>query len=340
MGFKERVDMGSKAENKTLKTKFAEFKELMRIYVPEEQGAFSFLKHAVLFLYHKKKYLCMKNEYFAYRLFEKDPNVKKEYVPSLFYYSQYVKRLNSDEACSITVSKPKINSLFPEFTHRDWVNCVTCSLDDLQAFLDKHEVFMQKPLDGQSGHDVTKRHREEIVNIEKALEQWRADGFMLEEVIVEEASLAAYNPDSLNTIRVCTIRDKNCNYEVINAAFRMGRKGCCVDNFDGGGIAAKIDFDSGKVVAPAVNGRGQCYEYHPDSGLRIVGLVIPKWNEIKEAALLCARKLPGNCVAWDFCVNSRGEVTMIEANSAPSIDFMQLTEGHGFASILKRGIRE
>ena len=327
-------------KKKNIFARYRDFRNMQRVCLPNEGDFFSFLKHYRLFLYNRRKFKFMKQEDFEYKLYEMDDSDKLEYVPGRLYPSRYVRRLNSDEACSITVSKPKINSLFPELLHRDWVDCTTCTQAELEAFLGKHATFIQKPVDGQSGHDVSKRRTEEITDTAQALAWWRKEGFMLEEIIVEDPTLAAYNPDSLNTIRVCTIRNKDGNYDIINAAFRIGRKGKCVDNFDGGGIAAKIDFDSGEVVAAAVNGMGQRFERHPDSGIPSIGAMIPKWDEIKDTAVRSAQKLPGRCVAWDFCVNSNGEVTLIEANSAPSIDFMQLVEGYGFASLLDRYVAE
>ena len=55
--------------------------------------------------------------------------------------------------------------------------------------------------------------------------------------------MSQFNPDTVNTIRVLTYRDK-----VISAAVRFGGKGSFVDNTAKGGVAISIGKDLGIPV--------------------------------------------------------------------------------------------
>lgn len=91
-----------------------------------------------------------------------------------------------------------------------------------------------------------------------------------------------------------------------------------VDNVDCGGMAARIDIDSGMLKTVGADKQGNTFDKHPMTGAPIVGFTIPYWEEAKQMCLDAAQKVPQmRFVAWDVAVTEKGPV-FIEGNSFPS----------------------
>ena len=146
---------------------------------------------------------------------------------------------------------------------------------------------------------------------------------MLVEQCIEECDeLKAFHPQSLNTLRVVTIanREKAC---VFSGVFRTGVGKSVVDNSHQGGVSAQINVIDGIVETDGANTRGERFSEHPDSGIAIKGFRIPQWNAIVETCCEAAKLTDNPITGWDVVVNSDGEVELIEANYGPDMDMMQ-----------------
>ena len=91
-----------------------------------------------------------------------------------------------------------------------------------------------------------------------------------------------------------------------------------MDNVDCGGMAARIDLESGKLLTVGADKAGNTYTKHPITGTDIIGFTIPYWEEAKKMCLEAAQKVPQmRFVAWDVAITPNGP-TFIEGNSFPS----------------------
>jgi len=134
---------------------------------------------------------------------------------------------------------------------------------------------------------------------------------------------------TVNTIRFITMRDINThNFKVFFAVQRIGtEKTIPVDNGSKGGLVSKIDLETGELSEARCLKTLDSYEVHPDSGNPIKGVVIPKWNEIKEEVLGVANKMPYmDFIAWDLLITEDG-VSVIEANTSSGVNIIQLWGG-------------
>ena len=66
-------------------------------------------------------------------------------------------------------------------------------------------------------------------------------------------------------------------------------------------VSALIDAETGVIYTDGADKKGHTYECHPDSGIRVKGFQIPKWDEavsmVKEAAMM----IPDNhYCGWDL----------------------------------------
>ncbi len=316
-----------------LKSRFDSFYAMLQEHEPDETSGISVLKHIIKLSIYQKKYRCNKNEYFNYKLYKKTPEEISEYAMENGFVTRYITRLNSEEAIYLTSNKNVFIRKFPQYVNRDWLVPAEAKYADFELFASKHPECIAKPLDGQSGDGVYVMQFPEKSEWETFFAQLQKENLILEERLTQEASLAEFNPDSVNTIRLVTLR-RGEEIELVMSALRIGRKGKCADNVGAGGMIAKVDFASGIVTGAAMD-KNNRYEIHPDSGKRIVGFQVPCWQEIKEVTMACALEMPGDFVAWDLAVNGQGQVVLIEANSAPDIMYIQVAEGRGFAKLLK-----
>mgnify|MGYP004492367409 CR=1 FL=1 len=139
---------------------------------------------------------------------------------------------------------------------------------------------------------------------------------ILEEIVVQHPDMAKLCPTSVNTCRIATLLgDKKQG--IVYAFLRIGN-GKVMDNVDCGGMAARIDLESGKLLTVGADKQGNTYEKHPMTGTPIVGFTIPYWEEAKAMCLEAAQVVPQmRFVAWDVAITPNGP-TFIEGNSFPS----------------------
>ena len=135
-------------------------------------------------------------------------------------------------------------------------------------------------------------------------------------------------PDCLNTVRVVTMKDEY-GWFLVGAAHRFGtmRSGV-VDNFSKGGLAARVDIDTGRmgVAKSALRYRERTdHKFHPDTGSRIDGVMVPNWSEVCEQALQLSALFPSLVhIGWDLAVTERG-VVCVEGNAyLPNPNVLQL----------------
>src|SRR5690606_22602192 len=85
---------------------------------------------------------------------------------------------------------------------------------------------------------------------------------VVQEKIEQSKLMSKFNPDSINTIRVCLLKVDG-DFQVINASLRMGKDGS-LDNETAGGIVCNI-FTDGKLNSYAVDKQCRKFKEHPNT---------------------------------------------------------------------------
>lgn len=149
---------------------------------------------------------------------------------------------------------------------------------------------------------------------------------------VESAPYAgALYPGSVNTLRVLTLWDPEAGEPFVAAAAqRIGSsRSAPVDNFHAGfgGLSAAVDLEQGRLgPAAALDRTGSVgrFSAHPETGVRIEGVVVPHWCETRRTTLELAAALPQYpYVGWDLVVTEQGPV-FLEGNSPPGTRVWQV----------------
>ena len=230
-----------------------------------------------------------------------------------------VRRMNDKAYWHFFDDKTQFNTLFKEYIPRKWLLITDdTTLEALSALTEGQTQLIGKPLEGSSGQGILKFTEADWAEgpaMFKALLLEKNIG-ILEEIVMQHPEMSKLCPTSVNTCRIATLLgDKQQG--IVYAFLRIGN-GKVMDNVDCGGMAARIDLDSGKLLTVGADKQGNTYTNHPITGTPIVGFTIPYWEEAKAMCLEAAQKVPQmRFVAWDVAITPDGP-TFIEGNSFPS----------------------
>ncbi|WP_213999927.1 sugar-transfer associated ATP-grasp domain-containing protein [Arsukibacterium sp.] len=143
--------------------------------------------------------------------------------------------------------------------------------------------------------------------------------YIIEKYLQQHPDLAAFNPSSLNTLRVWIGKTTDGSPKIIAIYLRVGRSGQLIDNKAAGGFGVSIDMDSFKTVMllPPDN-NDHCYHNHPDSGENMIDRQLPFKQEVVALAERVISILPNTrFVGLDIALTPEQPV-IIEFNFAPT----------------------
>ncbi|MCI5847439.1 MAG: hypothetical protein MRZ98_07315 [Clostridiales bacterium] len=230
-----------------------------------------------------------------------------------------VRRMNDKAYWYLFDDKSTFNNLFKNEVGRGWLKIGDdISLDDFKAFLAKYPDIIAKPLEGSSGVGIERFTSQHWQGHEADFLQELKDKQIgiIEERVIQHPKMMEMCPTSVNTIRIATLLgDKKQG--IVYAFLRIGT-GNVMDNVDQGGMAARVDLASGKLLTVGADKKGNTYMEHPITHTPIIGFQIPYFEEAKAMCLKAAQKVPQmRFVAWDVAITEKGPV-FIEGNSFPS----------------------
>lgn len=233
--------------------------------------------------------------------------------------NEIVRRMNDKAYWHFFDDKTQFDKLFAAEVNREWMKIdESTTSEQLKNMLAKCEDIIAKPLEGSSGVGISKYHSADWAGKEEELLSLlrKNETGIIEDVVKQHHLMASLCPTSVNTIRIATlIGDKKEG--IVYAFLRIGN-GKVMDNVDCGGMAARVDLESGKLLTVGADKAGNTYEKHPMTGTPIIGFTIPYWEEAKQMALKAMKVVPQvRFVAWDIAITENGPV-FIEGNSFPS----------------------
>lgn len=272
-----------------------------------------------------RKYGAGYMDYDLFEMYNLTPEQRDTYI-TRGRNNEIVTKYNDKAYFHIFENKNEFNELFKDYIKRDWIDVKKAPKEDVIAFMQKHNVFMAKPVDGGCGHGILKIHTYEYESLDEVYEELVAgnNDFELEEVIKQHPAVSAIYPDSINTVRVVTIL-KNGVPNVICTYFRIGN-GKFVDNFNSGGMVAPVNELTGEVIDKAIDKKKNLYETHPQTGAKIKGFKFPDWSKAIQMCKEASKVVPQmGYIGWDVCFTPDGPI-FVEGNEYPGHDIYQLPE--------------
>jgi len=276
--------------------------------------------------------------YFDYELYRKKVEEVQEFASEAYRWHVYntCTIMDYKKYCD---DKALFNITFAKYVKRDFLEIAKADFEDFVSFTDKYPTFFGKPNDFSGGWKASAITVDEN---KEALFKMLQDGeYIIEEVVKQHPEIAEFNPDTLNTMRICTLRTLNDDIIITYAGIRFGRAGGSVDNMSRGGMSTVIDINTGKITSSARNKYRDQYEEHPDSKKPFKGFQIPSWDKIIQAVTESALEMPYiRHVGWDLSITSRGEVEFIEGNRSPNFRIMQVADQVGKKYLYEKHIDE
>ena len=282
-----------------------------------------------------------------YILYDLKHNDKKDFLSEFDWYkSRYINEpfdfvFNNKVICSEILEKyirvPKNYFIKNKGIIYDFKNGVK-NEEDILCFLERQKKLFLKPFALGKGNGVhmlsffenvffidNQAHsKDSLINFLNHRED-----FIICEYMQQHSYAEHLYSQTVNTIRFITMRNtKSHEFEAFYAVQRIGRKTTIpVDNGSKGGLVSRINLDAGTLSAAKSLHDLNEYQYHPDSGNRIEGIMIPGWSEIKLQILEVCKKLPYmDFIAWDLLMSDEG-ICVIEANSSSGVNIIQLWGG-------------
>lgn len=225
---------------------------------------------------------------------------------------------------------------YPEFVGRSWLELRKTTVEQFAQFVkDKEKVVIKGSTSG-AGQKVKVLTLKDV-DLSQLMNYAVSNGFdIVEEFVCQHEDMMKLAPNSLNTIRVITqINRQNNGIDIIGAILRLGIFEN-TDNLTTGGIAAKVDIDSGIVIGNGISFdiTTPDYEVHPVSNIRIEGFKLPYWQESLDMCRKAALLHPENrSVGWDVAIKEEGPI-LIEGNHDWGARLWQMPERCGMKAVL------
>ena len=229
-----------------------------------------------------------------------------------------VRRMNDKAYWHFFDDKCEFNRTFAQWVRRAFIRAdETLTEEALAAFCRGKGPLFIKPLEGSSGVGVERAEPEDFADTAAFLKRVKGKGVcIIEETVVQHEEMARLYPGSVNTVRIATMLGEKAE-GIVYAFLRIGN-GRVMDNVDAGGMAARVDLETGVLNSLAADKKGHEFSSHPLTGTQITGFQLPYFKEAKEMCLQAMRVVPQvRFVAWDVAITPEGP-TLIEGNSFPS----------------------
>ena len=163
--------------------------------------------------------------------------------------------------------------------------------------------------------------------------------FIVQGYVVQHNFLGEVHPNSLNTLRIISLRFNNKIY-ILSSILRMGNSGNIVDNATVGGLTCGINKE-GKLNDFAT----EHYTYfkhrkHPFTDFVFADKYIPNHKVVEECVEeLHSQLLYFDIASWDIAISKNGEPIFIEVNLGnQDINFHQRNNGPLFGSLTEQVI--
>lgn len=295
-------------------------------------------------LWCKLRYGIRTREYFYFALYNKSARARRQFVGEAesawkiaYIVNKGDKRLFSDKWLAYQTYRP--------YYRRDMVSLsLPADAATLEEFAHRFGRFILKPVQSTQGHGIC-FYDSNDPNAEETLKKICSEVIgevIVEEIIKQDETIAAFHPTSVNTIRYVVDYCPDGSTDRLFAIIRMGVGDNRIDNTHAGGVCASIDIETGIIVSRGVSQKGYTCLKHPDTGKQIIGAQIPRWDELNKFVELL-RPTEGttgiHLVGWDLALTPEGWC-IVEGNAGPSMMGIQGSTGQGSRMILKRVLKK
>lgn len=203
--------------------------------------------------------------------------------------------------------------------------------DVLEILLKTEKEYIIKPSDSNNGLGIKKlvinNNKMYLDSKELSLRDLEKDydyNFSIQKVISQSENMAAPHPQSVNTLRMVTLRWKNKIHYLLTFA-RFGSGGAVKDNAGTGGVCLGVE-DDGSFLQTAIDENCSTYSKHPTTGFDFSKMKKIENFSVFKSYVVEAHKqvLHHDFISWDIAVDRESKPVFIEANFAGATWLYQL----------------
>lgn len=210
-----------------------------------------------------------------------------------------------------------------KYTRGQYVTDTNKFIDEKEAYhilLNDQPEYILKPSDTNNGKGITKlkvKNNKLFIDEQEVdlnyLEKHFGYNYVIQHVIKQHEVMAKPHPNSVNTLRMATIRWKGKIHNIYTFA-RFGHSGQIKDNAGAGGLVVGVR-DDGSFMDYGIM-KSQIVHEHPTTNVKIKEFGrIPNMDEVNKFVRDLHKDLIlHNYVAWDIAISKKGEPIFIENN--------------------------
>lgn len=233
-----------------------------------------------------------------------------------------IRRFNDPKYIDIFEDKTRFAERFSSYFGREWIASKAMDLEKFLSFVDGKDKFIYKPIGNAQGMGIVVF--DDLSEPEKVYKEVLALGqeAILEAWIEQHEALSEVYAQAINCLRIITFRkDDDVHFLAGGVTWGNGKK---IANASASGIVSPVNFDTGILEKPAADFSGSVYEKHPITGVNMVGMQLPYWEETKQMLKNAAKEIPQVAyIGWDIAITPNGPV-LIEGNTTPGYRYYQI----------------
>ncbi len=288
-------------------------------------------EHDVFYLsvYNYWRYGFVIKELYRLHLFDMPHSEKMTYISNMDKLN-YTGHLNRKEDVHLLSNKYETWQILKDLYGRDliYVSAET-GHDEFRDFMKKHSEFVIKPVGLATSIGVRKCSLQEyggdpqaalssiLQETEEVTRHYRwsyGSGIVVEEVIRQGEELGRLHPASVNSVRITTLRTDD-GIHMFCPVVRIGLHNEFLCAGSVGSIVAGINTRTGITETDGYTEEGDHFVVHPDTGITIRGIAVPKWEELLRMAEEIALKFENlGYIGWDFVYTEDGKWIVLEGN--------------------------
>lgn len=201
--------------------------------------------------------------------------------------------------------------------------------------LKKHSDVFIKAIDSECGQNIYHiiYNDDEIVcnggkiNMNELKNILGENEYVIQDKLKQHPDLNRLHPNSVNTIRIVTVRSKD-DIVPFSAELRIGTGDSCIDNLAAGGVAVGIneygELNSFGIQKPP---HGMITYSHPDTNIVYKGYPIPYFKDVITLTKRFHSILPNiHSIGWDVAISECGPI-IVEGNDNWEISGLQACNG-------------
>jgi len=143
------------------------------------------------------------------------------------------------------------------------------------------------------------------------------DTAIIEEQIVQDSSISLLSPHGLADVRMINYRGRNVKAMLRIATIASDGRA----NLHQGGIGVAIDLATGYTLSARIG--KEDITQHPDTGVELLNVKIPRWEELMHLCEAAARAIPLDYLGIDIALSESGPI-ILEVNARPGIEIQNI----------------